>query len=42
MSFISSLDIINVVVPDPKIFLSISVSAADTAAVNLKRIKTLG
>ena len=41
MSFISSFDIISVVVPDPKIFLCIPASAADAAAVNPKGIKTL-
>ena len=39
--FISSFDIISVVVPDPKIFLSIPASAANTAAVSPNRIKTL-
>ena len=41
MSFISSFDIISVVVPDPKIFLCIPASAADAAAVNPNGIKTL-
>ena len=50
MSFISSFDIISVVVceaeskgrlPDPKIFLCIPTSAADAAAVNPKGIKKL-
>ena len=41
MSFISSFDIISVVLPDPKIFLCIPASAADAAAVNPKGIKTL-
>ena len=41
MSFISSFDIISVVLPDPKIFLCIPASAADAAAVNPKVIKTL-
>ena len=44
MSFISSFDIISVVVllfPDPNIFLCIPVSAVDTAAVYSKGIKTL-
>ena len=40
MSSISSFDIINVVVPEPRIFLCISVSAADAAAVNPNGIKT--
>ena len=51
MSFISSSDIINVVVllfeaedkgrcPDPKIFLCIRASAADAAAVNPKGISS--
>ena len=34
ISFISSIEIINVVVPDPNIFLSIAGSAADAATVN--------
>ena len=41
MSFISLFDIISVVVPDPNIFECIPTSAADTAAVNPNRIKTL-
>ena len=41
MSFISSFEIIKVVVPDPNIFLCIPTSAADAAAVNAKGIKTL-
>ena len=41
ISFISSLEIINVVVPDQNIFLRITVSVADTAAVNPNGIKTL-
>ena len=41
MSPISLFDIISVVFPDPKIFLCIAASAADTAAVNPKAIKTL-
>ena len=41
MSFISSFEIIKVVVPDPNIFLCIPASAADAAAVNPKVIKTL-
>ena len=41
MSFISSFEIIKVVVPDPNIFLCIPASAADAAAVYPKGIKTL-
>ena len=41
MSFISSFDIISVVVPDPKMLLCIPASTADAAAVNPKGIKTL-
>ena len=41
MSSISSFDIISVVVSDPKIFLCISASTADAAAVNPNGIKTL-
>ena len=41
MSFVSSSDIITVVVPGPKIFLYIPSSAADAAAVNPTGIKTL-
>ena len=41
MSFISLFEIINVVVPDPNIFLCISASAADAPAVNPKGIKTI-
>ena len=41
MSSISSFDIISVVFPEPKIFLCIPASAADAAAVNPNRIKTL-
>ena len=43
MSFISSFDIISVVVLllNPKIFLCIPASAADAAAVNPKGTKTL-
>ena len=41
MSCISSLDIISVIVPEPKIFLCIPASAADAAAVNPNGIKTL-
>ena len=41
MYFISSFDIISVVVQDRKSFLCIPVSAADAAAVNLNEIKAL-
>ena len=41
ISFISSLQIINVVLPDPNIFLWIAGSVADAAAVNPSDIKTL-
>ena len=41
ISFISSLEIIYVVVQDPDIFLWIAVSVADAAAVNPNGIKTL-
>ena len=41
ISFISLLDVINVVVPDPNFFLWIAVSVADAAAVNPYGIKTL-
>ena len=43
MSSILSFDIISVVVllPNPKIFLFILVSVADTAAINPNEIKTL-
>ena len=41
ISFISSLEIIEVIFPDPHIFLCIPSSAADAAAVNPKGIKTL-
>ena len=34
-------EIINIVVPDPKIFLLIPVSAVDAAAINPKDLKTL-
>ena len=40
-SFISSLEIIDIVIPDPNIFLWIAVSVADAAAVNSNGIKTL-
>ena len=39
--FISSLEIINVVVPDTSIFLWTAASVADGAGVNPKGIKTL-
>ena len=41
MFSISSFEIINVAVPDPKIFLRIPMPAADTAAVSPNGIKTL-
>ena len=41
ISFNSSFEIINVVFPDPNIFVCIPASAADAAAVNPKGIKTL-
>ena len=41
MSFISSFNIISVVVPEPKTFLCIPASASDSAAVNSNGIKTL-
>ena len=41
ISFISSLEIIVIVIPDPNIFLWIAVSVADAAAVNSNGIKTL-
>ena len=41
MSSISSLNIISVVVPEPKIFLCIPALAADAAAVYPNGIKTL-
>ena len=34
MSYISSFDIISVVIPDPKFYLCIPASDADAAAVN--------
>ena len=40
-SSVSSSDIICVLVPDPKIFLCLSASAADTAAVNPNGIKKI-
>ena len=39
--FISSFEMINVVVPDPNIFLWIAVPLADAAAVNPNGISTL-
>ena len=41
ISFISSLEIISAVKPDPCIFLWIAASIADTASVNSNDIKTL-
>ena len=41
MSSITSFNIISVVVPEPKIFVGISVSVVDAAAVNPNEIKTL-
>ena len=41
ISFISSLQIINVVTPDPNILLWIAASVADVTAVNPNGIKTL-
>ena len=41
ISFISSLEIIFIVVPDSNIFLEIVASAADAAVVNPNEIKTL-
>ena len=41
MSSISSFDIISVNLPDPKILLCITASAADALAVNHNGIKTL-
>ena len=40
-SFISSLEVIKVVLPDPNTFLCIHASAADAAAVNPKGVNTL-
>ena len=39
--FIYSLEIINVVVPDPNTFLWIDASAADVASVNINGIEAL-
>ena len=41
MSSISSFDIISAVIPEPKIFLRIPTSTADTAAVNPNKIETM-
>ena len=41
ISFVSLLEIINVVVPDPNKFLWITLPVAAAAAVNPNRIKTL-
>ena len=41
ISPISSFEIVNIVIPDPKISLCIPVSAADDVAVNPKGIKIL-
>ena len=41
ISFISFFEIINVVVPDPKIYFWIAISVADPAAVNPNGIKTI-
>ena len=41
ISFISLLEIINVVLPEPNIFLRIAASVADAAAVNPNGIKML-
>ena len=41
ISFISSFKIINAVIPDPNIFLSIAGSVADVAAFNPNGIKTI-
>ena len=42
MSFVSSFDIISVVLPDPNIFyVFLHLSAADAAAINPKGIKIL-
>ena len=39
ISFVSSLEIINIVLPDPNIFLLTAASVADETAVNPNRIK---
>ena len=41
ISFISSLEIINVVLPESDVFLWIAASVADAAVVNPNGIKTL-
>ena len=41
ISFISSFEIISVVIPDPKILFWIAASVADTDAVNPNGIKTI-
>ena len=41
ISFISLFEIINVVIPVPKIFFWVAASVADTAAVNPNGIKKL-
>ena len=41
ISFIFSLEIVNVVLPDPNIFLSIAASVANATAVKPNGIKTL-
>ena len=41
ISWISSCEIINVIIPDPDIYLWIAVTVADTAAVNPSSIKML-
>ena len=41
ISFISSLEVIYVVIPDPKIFFWIAASVVDAAAVNPNDIKTI-
>ena len=41
ISFISSLEIINVVLPEPDVFLWIAASVADAAVVSPNGIKTL-
>ena len=41
VSFISSFEIINVIIPDPKIFFPITATVADAAAVNSNGIKTV-
>ena len=40
ISFISSLEVINVILSDPNIFLGTAASVADAAALNLNVIKT--